>query len=116
MTRTNTNTIATLMIGVFLGCSPSVGHTSKEPREPNLCDLDGGKWCTKCGPVGSTDRPVCPSQEQIDSGWLCCANGACIAVPLAGDCTTGTVGWCSNYTTTTTSSGIEVATCHDPQP
>jgi hypothetical protein len=101
--------LGALALGLFFGCSPN-GHTSSPAPQPDLCDLDGGRWCTPCGRPGQVQ---CPVEPQKDSGWLCCSGGVCIAVPLAGDCTTGTVGWCTNYTTSTTPAGNKVSTCHD---
>ena len=94
---------------IAFGCSAAaVGHAPAiPPQTPNLCDLDGGRWCTSCGHPGEI---ACPPQEA--AGWLCCSGGVCVAVKLAGDCTTGTVGWCANYTEEKVGSST-VATCHD---
>ena len=65
---------------------------------PMLCTIDGGKWCPS----------PCPSG---DAGSLCCSD---VCVPLGkGELCGGAVGWCSNYTTSTTPAGGKVSTCHD---
>lgn len=85
---------------------PNAGDTGPDASPPDepvrpeamplLCALDGGKWCSPC-PSG-------------DAGPLCCSD-AC--VPWAdGESCGGAVGWCSNYTTSTTLAG-KVSTCHD---
>lgn len=97
----------TFALALALGCTQATATTNPGP---DLCSLDGGRWCVQCS--GSTCEPG------EDSGWLCCAGGACVAVQLSGECTNGTVGWCSDYyekTTCDPSGGacVTVAVCED---
>lgn len=102
---------AALCFGLGVGCSP-VRRAQTQTPEPDLCDLDGGRWCQSCGDAG---EPACPVAGS--SGWLCCANGVCVAVPTVEECGGGLSGWCNNYTESQhcTAGGacVSVATCHD---
>lgn len=71
---------------------------------PWLCSIDGGRWCDPCTGTG------CP---QGDSGALCCAGNACV-VWSGGTCS-GVLGWCTNYTTKESPTGITEAFCHDAE-
>lgn len=83
--------------------------TSAQPTErpagmPDLCDLDGGRWCVDCPATG------CPHEGK--TGALCCSGGFC--VEWTGGSCGGILGWCENYTLDEDeSTGIMVATCHD---
>jgi hypothetical protein len=92
----------TAVLVALLSCS-SMAETSTVPQ-PQLCDIDGGRWCTDC------TGPQCTEGK---SGWLCCSNGICVAVAVYGDCKGGVAGWCNNYTETTTAAGNVIAQCHD---
>lgn len=100
-----------LVVGLGVGCSPARKAETRSP-EPNLCDLDGGRWCSSCG---STGEPPCPVAGS--SGWLCCGNGYCVAIQTVDECGGGLSGWCDNYTESEhcTDSGacFPVAECHD---
>jgi hypothetical protein len=78
--------------------------SAAQAPQPQLCDIDGGRWCVDC-----TGGQCAEGKE----GWLCCSEGFCVAVAVYGDCTTGVCGWCNNYTETTTPAGNVVAVCHD---
>lgn len=103
-------TLFALALGSTLGstsaCTRAHAAPPSPPGEPDLCELDGGRWCHACESLNSCG-------EQTDEGWLCCSGGFCVAVATVGDCDTGTVGWCSNYITETTRSGQEIAWCQD---
>lgn len=88
------------VLASLLSCSSFASTTP----QPQLCDIDGGRWCTDC--TGSE----CAEGK---SGWLCCNNGICVAVAVYGDCKGGVAGWCNNYTESTTPAGNVVAQCHD---
>jgi hypothetical protein len=82
------------------------------PHEPDLCDLDGGQYCTPCGPEPDYSYQCHPAAAE---GWLCCLPaGPCVAVATYDDCTGGIAGWCADYTTETLPNGVEVAVCEDP--
>lgn len=99
-----------LISGLTLGfgCSPARQGRTQAP-EPDLCSLDGGRWCEPCG-----GTHPCP---QGKGGWLCCSGDVCVAVPTISACGGGTVGYCSNYTEAQKCNDAGwctlVATCHD---
>lgn len=101
--------VAALSLGLVLGIGCSPRRAVTQTPEPDLCSLDGGKWCRPC------ETGSCPVGS---SGWLCCSGGYCVAVAAVGDCNS-TVGWCSNYTESTQCNAAgyctKVATCHDEQ-
>ncbi len=76
----------------------------EEVHEPQLCALDGGRWCSECTGDECADG---------SSGWLCCSGGVCVAVNFYADCTIGVCGWCNNYTESQDNAGNTIASCHD---
>lgn len=105
-------TITLLAAVLLVACSTALAAKPPTPageNEPDLCDLDGGIYCTPCGGPGL--RPCEPMES---SGWLCCTNGgACVAIATPDECQTGVYGWCNNYIEKTHPSGVEVAICQD---
>lgn len=82
----------------------SFAPPAKPAGMPDLCDVDGGRWCVEC-PAGG-----CPQAGK--TGALCCAGGFCVEW-TGGQCS-GILGWCENYTLEKDqATGINVATCHD---
>jgi hypothetical protein len=92
-------------LALGIGCSPRRAVT--QTPEPDLCSLDGGKWCRPC------ESGSCPVGS---SGWLCCSGGYCVAVATTSECN-ATIGWCSNYTTQQQCNNagycVTTAVCHD---
>jgi hypothetical protein len=59
---------------------------------PDLCSLDGGRWCVKC-PAGG-----CPDGLGTIP-YVCCyhvsgGDDFCVSVEFAGDCENGVLGQC----------------------
>lgn len=75
-------------------------------RLPWLCEFRDGRWCV--GPCGD-----CPGDVPAKAGALCCVANTAICVAWDGGACAGDLGWCMNYTTSTSPSGIEQAHCHD---
>lgn len=106
-----TSRSSTLVLSLFVsfasafvaGCGLVRADPSTEPS-PQLCDLDGGRWCSECVGAECTEG---------SAGWLCCSGGVCVPVNEYADCTLGVCGWCNDYSTETTPNGNTVATCHD---
>jgi hypothetical protein len=105
--------IKSLLLALAFASSCSIIATAPSPYPatnpgglPDLCSIDGGRWCVPCGQTGG---PACP--ELADSGALCCSGGKCVV--WNGSKCSGVLGWCSNYTTETKPSGAVEATCHD---
>lgn len=100
------HTLAAL-VGLTLG---AVGQATaarmivKEVHEPQLCELDGGRWCSECEGDECADG---------SSGWLCCSGDVCVAVNFYADCTIGVCGWCNDYTESLDKKGNTIAACHD---
>lgn len=100
--------LALLLVACSTASASSPPATpAAETPEPNLCSLDGGRWCFPCGDGASECDP------QNDSGWLCCANNVCVEVDTYDECELGVGGWCSDYSTETLRNGVEVAVCED---
>jgi hypothetical protein len=98
-----TTKISILLLTLALACTRA-NATTTHP-EPDLCTIDGGRWCVTCS--GSSCQPG------GDSGWLCCSGGVCVPVTNADECTSGVVGWCSDYYEKQTVTGSTVAICED---
>lgn len=86
--------------------SPAPVPADQPSGMPDLCSFPAGY----CQPCGGSALPPCP---QGLSGPLCCNNGACVV--WSGSHCSGDLGWCFNYTTSTSETGLVVATCHDDQ-
>ncbi len=75
-------TIALAFFALLLGCSAA-------NATPDLCSLEGGRFCTHLGyqPTGTATIP-----------FVCChvvdGHNVCVSVEAAGDCIDGILGQC----------------------
>jgi len=109
MRRIRHTTIA-LSILIAFSCATTGGASTPPPPEsqtPNLCDIEGGRYCVDC----STSTSACRPGVQL-SGWLCCDGGWCVGQAAGEECL-GISGWCDDYREETTQAGSTYAVCED---